>query len=150
VTPALFQDLKMTEAALLPGALEAHGVVRRFQLAPRLTTHVRHRTKYLDMPVAEAHAFVFMEDGRAAGRARTLKEFIGLLASLPESGLEQHLRRHDFSRWIDAVFRDHPIAAHLRGIEAGVSTEPTRDVTDRIAQAIRARYEAPPVDASVT
>jgi hypothetical protein len=50
VDPLTFQDLGANEAALLPGAEEAHGRVRRFQIAPRLTSHVRHRTKYLDMP----------------------------------------------------------------------------------------------------
>lgn len=142
LTPTFFQDLKMTEAALLPGAQEAHGQVRRFRLAPRMTAHVRHRTKYLDMPVADAHAFVFVENGRAGPRARTLKEFIGLLAALPEPGLDQHLRRHDFSRWIDQVFRDHPIAAHVRDVENAAGAEPTRNITERIAQAIRARYES--------
>jgi hydroxymethylpyrimidine pyrophosphatase-like HAD family hydrolase len=141
VLPETFTTLKMTEAALLPGALEAQGVVRRFQLAPRLTAHVRHRTKYLDMPVAEAHAFVFMDDGRVGPRARTLKEFIALLESQPERGLEQHLQRHDFSRWIDAVFRDHPIAAHVRGMEEAAGIDAPRTIAERIAQAIRSRYE---------
>jgi hypothetical protein len=64
VAPDVFRDLTMAEAALLPGAEEAHGRVRRFQLAPRLTTHVRHRSKYLDMPVLDAQAFVFTGNGR--------------------------------------------------------------------------------------
>ncbi len=137
----LFRDLSTNEAALLPGAEESHGQVRRFRLAPRLTSHVRHRSKYLDMPVVEAHAFVFVDNGRPEARARTLKELIGLLATLPLPGLTQHLRRHDFSRWFDDVFRDHPLAAHVRTIESRAATEETRDLTDEIAQAIRARYE---------
>ena len=66
LSPRVFRDLQTTEAALLPGAEEAHGQVRRFQLAPRLTAHVRHRTKYLDMPVPTSQAFVFTTDGRPA------------------------------------------------------------------------------------
>lgn len=34
VSPDIFGDLQATEAALLPGVEEAHGQVRRFQLAP--------------------------------------------------------------------------------------------------------------------
>jgi hypothetical protein len=32
VSPDLLRDLSITEAALLPGATEAHGQVRRFQM----------------------------------------------------------------------------------------------------------------------
>lgn len=69
VSPDVFRDLQTTEVALLPGTEEARGQVRRFQLAPRLTAHVRHRTKYLDMPVLDSQAFVFTGDGRAGARA---------------------------------------------------------------------------------
>jgi len=141
VSPEVFRDLSTTEAALLPGAEEAHGKIRRFQLAPRLTEHVRHRTKYLDMPVLESQAFIFTGDGRSGGRARTLKEFIGLLVALPADRLTGHLRRHDFSRWIEDVFRDRSLGAHLRKVENGVETDDPRDVADDVAQAIRARYE---------
>ncbi len=137
----VFRDLAMSEAALLPGAEESQGQVRRFLLAPRLTSHVRHRSKYLDMPVLEAQSFVFSDDGKAGPRARTLKEFMGLLAALPSARIQSHLERHDFSRWLADVFRDSPLASHLRTIEARVGTEDARDVAADIAQAIRARYE---------
>jgi hydroxymethylpyrimidine pyrophosphatase-like HAD family hydrolase len=141
ISPDVFGDLLATEAALLPGAEEAQGQLRRFQLAHRLTAHVRHRTKYLDMPVADAHAFVFTGDGRPGARARTLKEFTDLMAALPADRLAGHLRRHDFSRWVDEVFRDHPLAAHLRKVEARIESDSPRDVADAVGQAIRARYE---------
>jgi hypothetical protein len=64
---------------LLPGADEADGKVVRFTVAPRLTEHVRHRSKYLDMPITDAHAFVFGEGPRARPHARTMKEFMSLL-----------------------------------------------------------------------
>jgi hypothetical protein len=141
VSPDVFRDLQPTEAALLPGAEEAHGLVRRFQLAPRLTSHVRHRTKYLDMPVLDSQAFVFTGSGSPGARARTLKEFTGLLAALPSDHVAGHLRRHDFSRWIDEIFRDHALAAHLRTVEERVESDDARDVADAVGQAIRARYE---------
>jgi hypothetical protein len=141
VSPEVFRDLQMSEAALLPGSEEAHGAVRRFQLAPRLTAHVRHRTKYLDMPVLDSQAFVFGDDGRPGARATTLKEFTGLLAALPADRLARHLERHDFSRWIDEVFRDRPLAAHIQKIEMRVQSDDPRDVADAVGQAIRARYE---------
>lgn len=141
VSPDVFRDLQTTEAALLPGAEEAHGQVRRFQLAPRLTAHVRHRAKYLDMPVLDSQAFVFTGDGPVGARARTLKEFTGLLATMPADRIAGHLRRHDFSRWIEDVFRDRPLAAHIHNVETRVELDDLRDVADAIGQAIRARYE---------
>jgi len=139
--PDVFGDLALSEAALLPGAEEARGRVRRFRLAPRLTSHVRHRSKYLDMPVASAQSFVFTVNGKPGPRARTLKEFMGLLAALPAPPIEGHLQRHDFSLWLGEVFRDNPLAAHVRTLEDRVATDDARDVAADVAQAIRARYE---------
>jgi hydroxymethylpyrimidine pyrophosphatase-like HAD family hydrolase len=141
IRPGLFGELTTGEAALLPGAEESHGLIRRFELAPRLTAHVRHRTKYLDMPVLDSQAFRFTANGRSGPRARTLKEFIGLLAALPAVQIEGHLRRHDFSRWLDDVFRDNPLGSFVNAIENRVDTEDPCDVVADIAQAIRARYE---------
>lgn len=140
-SPTIFRDLQTTEAALLPGAEEAHGEVRRFHLAPRLTAHVRHRAKYLDMPVIESQAFVFTGDGRPGARARTLKEFTGLLTALPPDRLVGHLRRHDFSHWIEGVFHDRLLAARLHHVESRAESDDPREVGDAIVQAIRARYE---------
>jgi hypothetical protein len=122
-------------------AEEAHGQIRRFQLAPRLTAHIRHRTKYLDMPVPESHAFVFTGDGRSGARARRLKESLGLLATLSADRLVGHLRRHDSSNWFADVFRDRLLANHVRNFENRVDLDDAREVADVIAQAIRARYE---------
>jgi hydroxymethylpyrimidine pyrophosphatase-like HAD family hydrolase len=147
-SPKIFRELQANEAAILPGAEEARGCVRRFQIAPRLTTHVRHRTKYLDMPVTDTQAFVFSSDGRPVSRARTLKEFVGLMAALPVTILEGHLQRHDFSRWIGDVFRDGPLAARVRGLETAIESEPAADLAATIAQTIRARYERIPSNIS--
>jgi hydroxymethylpyrimidine pyrophosphatase-like HAD family hydrolase len=141
LSPTIFRDLATNEAALLPGSAEASGRVRQFQIAPRLTAHVRHQSKYLDMPVGDGQAFVFSTGGRPGARALTLKAFTGLLLTLPGDLAEGHVRRHDFSRWLDDVFRDHPLAAHVRGIEARVQTDGIREIVEAIAQAIRARYE---------
>ena len=139
-----FMDLQVNEAAILPGARESGGCVKRFQMAPRLTPHVRHRTKYLDMPVPDMHAFVFSAAGRPVARARTLKEFVGLIAALPADALDPHLRRHDFSRWIADVFRDGSLAARIRGVETRIESETAAELAGTIGQTIRARYERIP------
>lgn len=142
--PMACANLGPNEAALLPGASEAHGCLRRFELGPRMTAHVRHQTKYLDMPVADDRAFVFVDAGRVVARARSLKALTGLLITLPAPIVEGHVRRHDFSKWIDGVFRDHPLAAHLRGLESRVDADGVTEVAEKVTQSIRARYEAVP------
>jgi len=141
IAAAVFTDLLVNEAAILPGPEEAFDRVVRFRIAPRLTTHVRHRTKYLDMPVDEAQAFVFSDRMRPVARAQTLKEFVGFLLALPAGIVEGHLERLDFSRWIDGVFRDGTLAARIRTIESRHGTEPIADIVADIDQTIRARYE---------
>ncbi len=137
----VFQQLGLSEAALLPGAQEAGGVLRRFQIGPRLTSHVRHRAKYFDMPVAEPQAFVFTRNGRPTSRAQSLKELILLLETLPDDEIEPHVRRHDMSRWLDDVFRDGPLAVRVREIERRLGSEDVPDIAADIAQAVRARYQ---------
>jgi hypothetical protein len=139
--PDVFRGLGINEAALLPGSEESHGQVRRFQMAPRLTAHVRHRSKYLDMPVLDHQAFVFRTAGRVGPRAHTLKEFMAMLEVLPAEQVQGHLERHDFSRWLDVTFRDHGLAARLRALETNCTDRDSRDISADITQAIRARYE---------
>ncbi|HEY2151805.1 MAG TPA: HAD family hydrolase [Vicinamibacterales bacterium] len=140
----LFGELTTNEVALLPGAEEAHGVVTRFHLAPRLTAHVRHQVKYLDMPVSEKEAFVFAAGSHLGPRVRTLKDLAAVMTALPGDRIEGHLHRHDFSRWIADVFRDRSLASHLHDIEERVQSDGTRDIAGAMAQAIRARYETNP------
>jgi len=146
---AMFRDLPVNEAAILPGAEEAGGCVVRFQIAQRLTMHVRHRTKYLDMPVNDAEAFVFTADARPVARAHTLKEFVGLVTTLPGHVVGPHLKRHDFSRWIGNVFRDGILSARVRALEDTAETEMVRDIVLDLDQTIRARYERIPSDITV-
>jgi hydroxymethylpyrimidine pyrophosphatase-like HAD family hydrolase len=144
LSASMLARLAPDEAALLPGADEAHGEVVRFTVAPRLTEHVRHRSKYLDMPISDAQAFVFGEGPRARPRARSMKEFMSLLDTQPPAVLAGHLQRHDFSRWIEHVFRDGPLAARVRSIEERIENgESAGDAAEAISQIIRARYEPP-------
>jgi hydroxymethylpyrimidine pyrophosphatase-like HAD family hydrolase len=141
VTGTLFQELGISEAALLPGVAESHGRVQRFHIDSRLTSHVRHRAKYLDMPVAEPQGFLFTRDGRPGPLARSLKDFVDLLAQLPDADLAPYLQRHDFSRWLGQIFRDWPLATHVRMIESRLGIDRPRDLVNDISQAVRARYE---------
>jgi hypothetical protein len=84
-------SLALGEAAALPITEEAGASLRRVHLGLRVTHHVRHREKYVDVPVAETRAFVFTSNQTANGaRATTLREFAEALDTHPSRCLEGH------------------------------------------------------------
>lgn len=114
----LLGNLQMTEAVLLPPTKEAQGFPRRFSVAPRLTLHVRHCTKYSQRTVNREQAFVYTDRGIPTGIfAASLSELADSVARVEEKVINGHLQRHDFSRWIITVFDDHKLAAGVRKLE---------------------------------
>ena len=142
---ATLGQLKIGEAAILPHAKEAHGGLRRFDLLPRLTSHVRHKAKYLDIQLVREQGFVFTQDGRPIGSpVRALKEFIAPLKVLPLSVLAAHARRGDFSNWLASVFHDHLLASDVRKIEQRFKQGHTQNLPDLLIRAIEQHYEFSP------
>ena len=130
--------LRPAQAVALPMTAEAEGQLRVFTVARRLTPHVRHREKYVDVPVSDAHAFVITSHGMPARRLRTLRELVTYLEHATPSAIAPFLKRGDFSRWIKEVFGDHALAAELQLIETqplGVETIP------EMVDAVRSRYD---------
>jgi hypothetical protein len=142
----VLRSLELDEAALLPGSEESGADLVRFRIGRRLTPHVRHRHKYLEVPVAEDVAFRFHRDGEATGQvAHSLAEWIETLERAPDHTFDHHLERGDFSRWIAHVFADDELAAAVGQIEADWRAGRVDRPHDRIARAVRARYsEAEP------
>jgi hydroxymethylpyrimidine pyrophosphatase-like HAD family hydrolase len=137
----LVRGLTLGEAVALPITEETQGEVRRVRLTPRLTPHVRHQTKYIDIPVPASRAFVFSHDGKPAGvRAQTLREFTAAIETTPLRGLDEHLRRGDFSRWIADVFGDYPLAKTVGRLEQKYRAS-NRDIAPQIVEAVRLRYQ---------
>jgi len=137
--------LAVDEAVLLPGSEEAEGELRRFKLLPRLTQHVRHKTKYFDLNMVPGGEFVFTDRGRAIGPpARSLKEFVSLLGSAPATSLGEHARRGDFSRWIANVFHDHRLASDIQKIEQRYRVGDMDDARASMAALIQERYSFSP------
>jgi haloacid dehalogenase-like hydrolase/Helicase HerA, central domain len=139
------KSLTASEGALLPGIDEAEGKLKRFKMQQRLTPHVRHRTKYFDVPMSEADGFVFTKNGEiVAGPARTLKDFIWLLANSSPEVLEGHARRGDFSRWIRNVLRDNLLATLVSEVEHLYQVGNIQDLQSELATKIQKRFDLPP------
>jgi hypothetical protein len=138
----MFERLVIGEAVALPITEEAHGEVRRIHLSPRLTPHVRHMAKYIDIPVSENRSFVFSREGVPTGqRAQTLREFVDIIGHASPSALDGHLRRKDFSRWIGDVFGDYQLSRIVSGIEEDHRAGGAPDVAGDLSREIRSRYD---------
>jgi hypothetical protein len=138
----LLPRLRLDQAVALPIAAETRGDLQAFTIGERLTPHVRHRQKYVDVPVPDGRAFVFRGDGRSAmTRARTLREFVAVLGDLGLTEADGYLRRSDFSRWIADIFGDHALAREIQQYERRYAESRSADALDRIAASIRSRYE---------
>jgi hypothetical protein len=105
--------LRPGQAASLPITDESRGEVRVFNMARRLTPHVRHREKYVDVPVPENRAFAFSADGQRPGSRANTRQFVSGLEHAGRLALGGQLRRGDFSRWIRDVFGNRALAGEL-------------------------------------
>ena len=56
-------SLELGQAILMPGMEESGRSSVKFDLFPRLTSHVRHKAKYLDVQLLQEQGFVFTENG---------------------------------------------------------------------------------------
>eukprot|EP00913_Durusdinium_trenchii_P013395 g12576.t1 len=136
-------SLGITEAALLPPTEETNGTLRRFIVAPRLTAHVRHRTKYYDIPVSEEHEFVFTIDGQRVGEsAATLRHLAATVTRVSPNVLINHSRHHDFSRWIATLFCDTDLANDVRKLESALKNDGAADAfIGGLCETVEKRYE---------
>lgn len=137
----MLAHLRTGQAVALPITEESGGALRLFTLGVRLTPHVRHREKYVDMPVLEDRVFVFSSNGTSASRARTLREFVTGLEHLSPRAVDGFLTRGDFSRWIRDVFGDFALAAELAEIEQTRRGGSVPEIAAEVAGAIRSRYD---------
>jgi hydroxymethylpyrimidine pyrophosphatase-like HAD family hydrolase len=139
---SMLGHLKVGQAVALPITEESGGDLRMFTIAPRVTPHVRHRQKYVDVPVSQQRAFVFSKNGRPSEhRAQTLRQFVEELEETPPAVLDGYIVRGDFSRWIDGVFGDHALGEELRRLEERYRDGSRAETLREIVGAIRARYD---------
>ena len=137
--------LSLGEAMLLPTCDESPNQPLAFRIAPRLTEHVRHRQKYLDVPVADRYAFVFTSHNRPIGcKVQTLTEFSAFLGECPPQVLAGHLDRGDVSRWVGDVFGDHVLARRIHELEQLHRLGRPLDAADALRQLVGERYTLVP------
>ena len=138
---AILGHLRVGQAVALPITEETGGELRLFTIATRLTPHVRHREKYVDVPVSSHRAFVFSANGQPGHRVRTLRQFVSELEHTPPTLLAGYIMRGDFSRWIGDVFGDRALAGELRALEERYRAGSRAQTVPEMAAAVRGRYD---------
>jgi hydroxymethylpyrimidine pyrophosphatase-like HAD family hydrolase len=135
-------SLLIDEAILLPRINEVDGQCSQFRLFPRLTAHVRHKMKYLDLQLLVEQGFWFMDRGKSIDSpARTLSSFLSLMEIVSPDVLAAHAQHGDFSQWIANVFHDHSLASDIRKAEQQFRVGHVHDLTASISKLVRDRYE---------
>lgn len=112
-----------------------------FEAGRRSSGHVRHWHKYIDGELPGPLRFYFTADdqGQVAGN---LREFHRKLGSCRPTTIEEHARRHDFSRWIGEVLKDRDLTEVVAGAERRLRAgeHSTDALRDAVQLAIEARY----------
>ena len=84
---------------------------------------------------------MFTDNGKMIGPpAQSLKQFVGLLATIPVTSAGQRARRGDFSRWVANVFHDNRLASDFRKIEQRYRLGHLEDVRPSMTTLIQERY----------
>jgi hydroxymethylpyrimidine pyrophosphatase-like HAD family hydrolase len=112
-----------------------------FVVGRRSSGHVRHWHKYIDGELPEPLRFYFAaaDQGQVAGN---LREFHRKLGSCRPETIEEHARRHDFSRWIGEVLKDRELTDLVTRAEHRLRAgeHSTDALRDAVQLAIEARY----------
>jgi hydroxymethylpyrimidine pyrophosphatase-like HAD family hydrolase len=120
------------------------GGTRTLHVGRRTTSHVRHWHKYAMVEQPSQSRFYFRRcwgDGILAV-AGNLQDFHRELSHCEAEVVLHHAMRHDFSRWIQGVFRDSVLAETMRAIEAGVAATGanSNSIRNELLTALEARY----------
>lgn len=104
--------------------------------------HDRHIRKYAEGELSSDKSFYFTGSEQKLNlRAKNLMTFLELAAGVDEETFNHHLKKNDYSRWIENAIGDCELAAEIAAIERSES-ERAR-AFDQVRAAIERRYTAP-------
>ncbi len=138
---ALPEQLEPGEAAIWRVASAERPTIFRF--VPCDSERRRHRRKYAEGELPPERSFYFRgPEGALNLRAQNLVLFRQLAAGVDDVTWMHHLRRGDYSRWMEQAIKDPTLAVTVRLIEADASLPPAES-RRRVARAIEERYTLP-------
>jgi len=107
------------------------------------TEHRRHIRKYAQGELPEDRSFYFRgPHDKLNLRAQNLVVFLQIAEGVDDETWLHHLRRGDYSRWIESAIKDKELASAVREIEASPAPDPSR-TRDLVRQVIERLYTLP-------
>lgn len=116
--------------------------VTHMETIPGKAERRRHARKYAQGELAEEKSFYFTGPKHELNlRAQNLLMFVQIADGVDDATWLHHLRRHDYSKWIDRCIGDDELNAEVRAVENDRTLSPA-DSRRRIGEAVRERYTA--------
>jgi hypothetical protein len=116
---------------------------RKLRIAPCEVDRLRHRRKYAEGELPADRSFFFRgADNLLNLRAHNLILFMQMAEGVDEETWLHHLRRGDYSKWMEEVIKDAHLADAVRRVEQqpSISAEHSRQM---VRSAIEERYTVP-------
>ena len=114
--------------------------VTHIQTIPGKAERHRHARKYAQGELAEEKSFYFTGPaGKLHLRAQNLLTFVQIADGVDDETWLHHLRRHDYSDWMDRCIGDDELSSDVRAVEDNKKLSPgeSRKLID---EAVRKRY----------
>ncbi len=112
-----------------------------FTFGGRQVVHTRHRRKYAEGRVPYDLGFTFRDArGWVGEHVVSLQEFAAELEHAPRASVAHHAARHDFSRWIEDVFRDTRLAGAVARAERSFDWNVPTGFLQSVRELVALRY----------
>ena len=139
---ALIRDAGPGQAVLVDRARPGTGLI--FAIGHRETAHMRHWHKYSAGQLRADRRFYFRRDWHTATgtTAGSVGELERELRVCDDEVIIHHCQHRDFSRWVEYVLGDPPLAAAIAKIEVAVpaGAAGAAEARAKLQSAIRERY----------
>nr|AQQ74498.1 hypothetical protein [uncultured bacterium] len=110
------------------------------RIEPSESDRRRHRRKYAEGDLQQKSFFFQGPEGRLNLRAQNLSTFMQIGDGVDIDTWLYHLRRGDYSRWMETSIKDETLANRVRAVEQ--ADLPAEESRARIREAIEERYTA--------
>ncbi len=112
-----------------------------FSRLPNELDNQRHRHSLFEGEMEEQHQFVFRgANNQFSLRATNLKRFIELAEGLDDETWLFHLKRNDYSRWIEQIIKDYGLADEVRSVETAQDATAANSLA-AVQQSITKRFD---------
>ena len=117
---------------------------RRITTIPSTVERRRHIRKYADGEIQPERSFYFRGPKGALNlRAQNLMSFLQIGDGVDDETWQFHLRSGDYSRWLEQVIKDRPLAEEVAEVERNEGEAGVAETRRAVREAIERRYTNP-------